>query len=120
MYFTLSSGDKMIDQASGFALSADIQAKLKMAKAQLVELKSNLPLHISELIIGLLSGCLGYAITKMRRRGVAFFILSGVCALCIVLLFIAHNWLLGGISFLALMLAFIRIIQLTKNGAVIL
>jgi hypothetical protein len=119
VYITLSSGDKMMDQASAFAQSDDMKAKLDKAKASIAELKANLPLHIAELAAGVAAGLLGYIGTKMRRRGTAFFILEALCAICIAAAFVSKSWLIAGVYLLALVLGFIKIMQLTKGGAVI-
>jgi len=117
VYITLSSGDKMMDQASAFAQSDDMKAKLEKAKAQISELKANLPLHIAELAAGVAAGVLGFIGTKMHRRGTAFFILEALCLICVAVAFASKSWLIGGLYLIALTLGFIKIMQLTKGGA---
>lgn len=119
VYITLSSGDKMMDTASAFAQSDDIKAKLEKAKAQISELKMNLPLHITELAVSLAAGALGLIGTRMRRRGPAFYTLNTLCVVCSAAIFASKNWLIGGVYLLALALGFIKIMKLTKGGTII-
>jgi hypothetical protein len=119
VYFTLSSGDKMMSQAGAFMQSDDLKAKLEQAKAQVSELKEHLPLHIGELALSLAAGVLGFIGTKMRARGAGFFTLEGLCLAFTALAFVSKSWVVGGLYLLALGLSFIKIMRLTKGGVVI-
>jgi len=118
-YITLTSGDKMMEQASAFAQTDVMKAGLEKAKSHIDEWKAKLPLHIAELAAGVVGGVLGFVGTKARRRNAAFFALESLCLLCVAIVLASKSWLVGCAYLLALVLSFIQIMRQTKDGAVI-
>jgi uncharacterized membrane-anchored protein YhcB (DUF1043 family) len=118
-YITLTSGGKMMEQASSFAQNDEMRARLEKAKSQIEEWKAKLPLHIAELAAGVAGGALGFAGTKARRRNGAFFALEALCLICVIAVLASKSWLVGCAYLVALALGFIQIMRLTKGGAVI-
>jgi hypothetical protein len=118
VYFTLTTGDKML--SSGFsAQSEKLQAQVDKAKAQIDDLKQHLPLRIAELALSLVAGVVGFIGTKIRKRGALFFALEAICLALTCLSFVSKSWFVAGLFTLGLVLSFIKIMKLTKNGAVI-
>jgi hypothetical protein len=119
VYFTLTSGDKMMAQAASAGGSEKVQAAIEKAQAQIDDLKANLPLRIGELVLSLAAGIIGFAGTKMRKRGAAFFILEALCLALTAVAVLSKSYIVAGLYLLGLTLGFIKIMKLTKGGAII-
>ena len=119
VYFTLTSGDKMMSQAGSLGGSEQVKTALEKAQAQIDDLKAHLPLRITELALSLAAGVVGFAGTKMRKREAPFFVLEALCLALIAVAFVSKSWIVASLYLLALVLGFIKIMRLTKDGATI-
>jgi hypothetical protein len=119
VYFTLTTGDKMMAQAASAGGSEKVQEAVEKAKAQIADLKEHLPLRIGELALSLAAGVIGFAGTKMRKRGPAFFILEALCLALTVVALVSKSYIVAALYLLGLALGFIQIMKLTKGGAII-